>query len=317
MQEANEEKAELEKRRERGEGFQLEDDIPTSAQDKDKGDVDFDDCGSFWRHTVSSMLPECLSGIRRDASEAISTKYIRDVRRYHFVKMKRRADYNDEGAIFTAPYLFFYLQCIICVITCAITFSQVDTANKTAWIIYTDYFGVIVNSGCPTTVFSLFKLSILEGRLETMKRFLRVQLWALVSVPILVLLPPFVTHVLPAMFLYFWILVPLISIAMNCYVAIGRRLVKVNDSHSDRTPHLKRYFFDFFVEIFVRFAIVFLLQTLYNYAVINYQGIMAGSPVSSYVNSFLVDYSLRTQTYCFFATVQKKSESLLLLFSFI
>lgn len=301
---------ETEARRERGEETDLEDQIPTSA----KGDVDFDDCASFCQHLVASSLPKWIVSIRNE-TEGVSQKYLRSVLKYQSVKNKRKADYEKEEAIFTAPYLFLYLQCIICVISSGIVFSHVDTSTNLAWLKYTNYFGIIVNSGCPTTVFSLFKMTILEHRFATMRKFMRPQLWLLLSVPIMLLLPPFVTHILPAMTLYSWIIVPFMSLAMNCYVALGSRLI--SDNKTGRMPNLQRYFFDFFVEIFVRFSIVFLLQTMYNYAVINYENMKAGSTESHYLSSYVVDYQLRTQTYCFFDTVERRTDSLLLLFSFI
>ena len=68
------------------------------------------------------------------------------------------------------------------------------------------------------------QLAILEERLEAMKRKMG-KMWALLVVPIVLLLPPFLTHVVPAMVMYCWILIPLAVFFTKCYVLVGSQII--------------------------------------------------------------------------------------------
>jgi len=167
----------------------------------------------------------------------------------------------------------------------------------------------------------MFKLAILEGRLSSWLKELNWKLQMLLSVPILLLLPPFLTHIFPAMVLYGWILLPLSTFSMLAIMMCGGLLIKKENRiyRLGLSPNLQRYFFRFVVEIFMRFLVVFLLQTLFNYSAIFYEGISTGqkSPSLVYMEAFRRDYHLRSQSYCFFETAHQRADQLVLLFSFI
>lgn len=117
----------------------------------------------------------------------------------------------------------------------------------------------------------------------------------LIFFPALFVLPPIVTHVIPGLFVFAWISLPVLLLAFLSY-SCSRE-----DFHR-HLPSVVRYFLRLQYEVSSRFVAIFLLQVLYNYSAILYSKSL---PISSsdYIDVITFDYKIRTQSYCFFSSL--------------
>jgi len=115
---------------------------------------------------------------------------------------------------------------------------------------------------------------------------------AIIFLPGLFILPPIVTHVIPGLFVFAWISIPVMTLAYLSYYCSRE------DFHRN-LPSVVRYFLRLQYEVSSRFVAIFLLQVLYNYSSILCSKSLPISP-SDYIDVITFDYKIRTQSYCFF-----------------
>jgi hypothetical protein len=208
-------------------------------------------------------------------------------------------------------YLFLDLQLLGTLAAIVIGFSA-SSSSADSWGRYQNFYGLVVNSGVATTAFSVLKM-FSEGRGKQIASLPLInRVW--LALPFAVLLPPLLTHLLPAAALYLWLVV--------CVLACLRLAVAVRNgelplSFLDRlapiralSPKLRAYFLAFGTELVGRFVFVFIVQTMFNYAALFY------TDPTGYTQVISTDLRLRSQTECFFQLSTRTSRGWALLLSF-
>jgi hypothetical protein len=220
-----------------------------------------------------------------------------------------------------------------------------------AWQQYTNFYGLIVNSCIPMTIFSILKFFVIEGREgqndEEIAPALVIYCF-FIGLGML-LFAPFCTHIFPAAVLYCWVILAVVlavavSISvLTCFMAptfalgycaglIGR----VCDNTTKDTNKVRResihvetadslgshlYLWEYFAkvgaEILLRFSFVFFVQTLFCYATLVYVYPIPMTP-QQYMGVITSDYHLRSQTLCFFNQIKSSgANGFLLIFSWL
>jgi len=131
----------------------------------------------------------------------------------------------------------------------------------------------------------------------------------IIFLPALFLIAPICTHVIPAFFVYSWLSLPVLGLGILSYVVSREKF------HKGMSP-LARYFLRLQNEIVSRFISIFLIQVLYNYAAILYSHEL---PLTGhdYLSIITFDYKIRTQSYCFFTTLDNNARSVIILLAWL
>ena len=254
--------------------------------------------------------------------------------------------YKGEDFWQQTPYLFLYLQVASAFASFVVAAVNVDRSLP-AWDQYTNFYALVVNSGIPTAVFSMLKMALIDGR-EQMKfvlpevpgifpeghiqrRLSKYWPWWLqpfLIFPIVVLVPPFCTHILP-MIIYGWILHPLYYLYLTATQGASCHYVSFTDASivSRKTRPLKpflksmsvrkpfaQYFIDLCVELSWRIIFVFMFHTLFNYGSLLYQQSFPITP-EAYIGVLVRDWHLRSQTQCFLSRATNSADGIVILFS--
>jgi hypothetical protein len=137
------------------------------------------------------------------------------------------ASSNFSGASFSIQpnYIFLYVQTLWTIVSVLAIITEISKSDEVwmrrktssfvpdAFLSYTNFYGQVVNSACTNTVFSLFKMAVFDqrfGQLCTAHRnlptlFLRILWPVFIMLPSVLLLPPFITHIIPGFVLFAWI----------------------------------------------------------------------------------------------------------------
>ena len=231
--------------------------------------------------------------------------------------MKTDPEYKGDDFWLQTPYLFFYLQVASSVASFVVAAVSVDRSLP-AWDQYTNFYVLCVNSGITTAFFSWFKMGLIDNRYLQMEgedgfqynRFIHF----IIRFPALLLLPPFFTHVIPMMFVYCWIAVPVAFFLFIGVIDLWRQIAKpFLVSNGVREPFVE-YFTLLSMEVSLRFLFVFMFHTLFNWASLLY---MQSFPITpeGYIGVLVRDWQLRTQTQCFVSHATNSVRGVVVLFS--
>lgn len=272
----------------------------------------------------------------------------------HYLKVVY-SDFDFYGweAFIQPPFLFLYLQVLVSIIMLLAIAQDFDT-SVSSWQQYLNFYALVVNSCVPSTAFSLVKMAFFDmygkGRLNQMRRVQRSFsytgqiLWTLyVCLPWIILIPPILTHIIPGIFLYIWLvaLIALIYLVLLCltkknidkmkqtqgkniedtapqndYInACIRWVMKELCVAADEREELFTYFFWFFLEIFTRFVFIFLFQVIFDYVTIVY--LSPGLNSENYWSSIGYASQLRSQSRCYVAQSMHTAHGLIQLLQFI
>ena len=225
---------------------------------------------------------------------------------------KQDPHYQESDFAYQTPFIFFYLQLAYGLVSIIMACVTVSKLQMSSWDVYTALFGIISNSCVPMTFFQLFKLSILEKREMQMKQ-LENSTFIFLGIFSLFMITPFFTHLLPMIILYVWVIIfvfaALMALSIVLYLMVDATGIvayitslfqskkkAIDDTIDNR---VMEYLSTFYVELVLRFIVIFFVQTLFNYACAVYQFPIPMSP-QQYLWVIVRDYQLRTQTYCYF-----------------
>jgi len=240
--------------------------------------------------------------------------------------------YEGNDFLWQTVYVFLYLQLFygfVSFILACISVSKLS--HLSPWEQYTAFYGILTNSCIPMTFFQVFKMSVLDGRESQMNKIDFIFLVELFF--FILLITPILTHVLPAMILYFWIvlfvaastgalfMVLLLFLFSNvavttlwvklyglCFPSEGETSdVKIDDRTMEFLGKIAQ-------EVLLRFFFIFYVQTLYHYACIVYTYPIPMSP-QQYMHVIARDFALRSQTYCFYERAFNSGYGGILLFT--
>jgi hypothetical protein len=220
---------------------------------------------------------------------------------------KNDPDYEEDDYWLQAPFIFLYLQVLTSILTTIAVLTNIDPSLP-AWRGYTNFYAWVVNTGVPTTLFSILQMIFLEKRMEQFAD-MKLLVSIFISFPAFILIPPFLTHILPAMVLYIWIVFPIVLISIGIFVGWNKFTDVDNREKSqlfsrllfccgiNSTRNFQAYLVDFAVEVYFRFLFIFIFQCMYNYASLAYK--QTPLTPSAYVGIISYDYHLRSQSACF------------------
>ena len=135
--------------------------------------------------------------------------------------------------------------------------------------------------------------------------------------PLLILLPPLFTHIMPAMLMYFWISAPSFWLAFKMFI-FWRQIVEEHETSIFSYLGFRQVFIEyhvqFFAEIFLRLLFIFLFHTLFNWSSLIYLQLVT-SPLTAYVDVIKQDVHLRSQYVCFERHAIESARGITTLFS--
>ena len=217
---------------------------------------------------------------------------------------KTDPEYGGDDWWQQTPYFFLYLQLASAVGSFIVAAIQIDVSQP-AWDQYTNFYGLVVNSGIPTAAFSLMKMSLID---ERGKQLDKTKIRYFVLFPLWVLAPPFLTHIFPMMIMYFWILVP----AVVLFVCSEKFAIPI--VVKDVRDPFANYIMALWQEIWLRFSFIFMFHTLFNWGSLLYT---QGLPITpeGYIGVLMRDWHLRSQTQCFLSHAANSALGVVVLFS--
>lgn len=231
-------------------------------------------------------------------------------------------DYHGPSFGLQANYLFLYFQTLWTIVSVLAIIGNISNSKEVwmrsntgpgisdSFLGYENFYGLVVNSACTNTVFSLFKMAVFDrrfGQLLTAYRnlpsiFLRI-LWPIfILFPSLLLLPPFITHIIPGFILFAWIFIPLILVYLlllrvwvllhsdkepkgvidRVLTRLGKaisfcmkNLLGIKDWSEEGASHpslLQTYFYLFFLEVFARFLFIIIFQLTFDFSTLYFLG---------------------------------------------
>jgi hypothetical protein len=240
---------------------------------------------------------------------------------------KTDSDYEGDDFWLQIPYLFLYLQLFSALVSLVIAAKSVDPSLP-AWDQYTNFYALIVNSGIPTAVFSMLKMATIDERKQmsfiwppldndiegALGKYWPWWLQPLLVFPPLILLPPFLTHILPMMLMYCWIALPAAFALFLGVVMFFRDIVKPFLVSKGFREQFAQYFVDLSFEVSLRFFFIFFFHTLFNWGSLLY---IQGLPITpqGYISVLVQDWHLRSQTQCFLKHAANSADGIVVLFS--
>jgi hypothetical protein len=265
------------------------------------------------RPQASPSASTARAGAETKMNEEEKTQHLYVMHQY-ITALKQDPHYQESDFAYQTPFIFFYLQLaygFVSIIMACVTVSKLQLSS---WDVYTALFGIISNSCVPMTFFQAFKLAKLEGR-EMQMELLENSALAPLGIFSLFMITPFFTHLLPMIILYVWVIMFVFAalMALNIVLSlmvgatgivayitslfrIKKEVKAIEDTIDNR---VMEYLYTFYVELVLRFMVIFFVQTLFNYACAVYQFPVPMSP-QQYLWVIVRDYQLRTQTYCYF-----------------
>lgn len=147
--------------------------------------------------------------------------------------LKKSYKYHHWDFFIQPEYIFLYLQAAYSIVSMAVMYHNmviylggVTLGSKD---LYIHIFARVVNSAVPSTVFSLFKMIIFDHRWVQIRHAESIMgswlgpCWMMfIAVPVIIIVPPIVTHIVPGIFMFIWIVLALAFV----YYCI-RRLYRV------------------------------------------------------------------------------------------
>ena len=206
------------------------------------------------------------------------------------------------------PYAFLYLQFAWGFISFIMAAIRVDS-SQSAWQQYTDFFATITHSGVPTTLYSYFRLMFIERRARqtSLPHIFAAFFFALIG-------PPTCTHLLTGFILYIWVQYTIVLPFLSLYGSFKILQIYYPDTRRLELPPLVLYFRDFFLDLLIRFYVVYYFQSQFNYASTFYSLPKPVSP-QDYMSVITQDWALRTQTQCFLNAALQSNRGIVAFFS--
>lgn len=217
---------------------------------------------------------------------------------------------------------FFYIQAFSAIISIVVALVDACTANKNSWNTYQDFYGVVLNSSFLTFCISLteFGFSLTDEKLsrDNYDRAARLPPVvfsvsnALSWFSIGFLLPPFFTHIIPAVFLYCWIF-----LIIGFGTIIATVLVFTIAEYNERLVEIWGQAFENAVmSLFFRYFWVMICIVAFDLAYFFYHNTHGVSPID-YIAVVISEYDLRTQTLCLLRHYEENAQNYLILFSWL
>lgn len=214
-----------------------------------------------------------------------------------------------EAATLTRYFRYQFVYTIVTFI-----YSLVSIKNSShSWINYTDFYGFIMNANIPLAfISSSFAAVAFDNKLrKAIKTNVDTTAWWNLRVELitpmlhvslatfLMMLPALLTHVLPGLILYIWIVIIVVIIGISfigflSLIYFGSMRAFTSEARKD-IDRKSTVFLQFFLQIFLQILLTLFFQSLYNYAALFYS-----SNSGEYLDVISREYHLRSQTFCYY-----------------
>lgn len=224
-------------------------------------------------------------------------------------KKEEAKQFQFDVAFFCYQLLYVWSTFIIAIV------KSFEDSDQSSWRRYTNLYGFLMNSTVLTSTvsFLLYYLLLPTKYTFELKKAEQLGYIQLFTVGV-ILLPPFITHVIPALFAYIWVAViiclPLLFAMIATEAIIKKHLLHFDDGCFGTCfstllicwglfSGCLTVFLSYFANIFARTTLILLIQTLYNYMASVYD---ISAPLSGheYLRVIGDEHRLRLQTKCIF-----------------
>lgn len=133
--------------------------------------------------------------------------------------LKKSYKYHHWDFFIQPEYIFLYIQTVYSIVSLGLMMNRMlkeGGGSLSGLDLYIHIFARIVNSAVPSTVFSLFKMVIFDRRWVQIRHAQSIVgsslglAWVMfLAAPVLVIVPPLITHVVPGIFMFIWLVVAL------------------------------------------------------------------------------------------------------------
>lgn len=133
--------------------------------------------------------------------------------------LKKSYKYHHWDFFIQPEYIFLYIQIVYSIVSLGLMMDRMlreGGGSLSGLDLYVNIFARVVNSAVPSTVFSLFKMVIFDRRWVQIRHAQSIVgsslglAWVmLLAAPVLVIVPPLITHVVPGIFMFIWLVVAL------------------------------------------------------------------------------------------------------------
>ena len=226
-----------------------------------------------------------------------------------------------------------FITCQLILLYVQLVFAAVHTnTTLSGWTQYTNLYGLLTNSILVTVFVSLTSAflkekfneelrptrpdcdhPVLDHILKNLEHHYKQSLLTLSTVALLVALPVLFTHIIPGIVIYSFVFLGALVVAALVAVPL-LSFVHTIALECDNLP-CRAYFEYVVVNIFLRFALVLTIQTLFNYMVLFYRY----DPISGveYIDIVATEYRLRTETTCYYQQSFNSVEKGMVLFGWL
>jgi hypothetical protein len=226
---------------------------------------------------------------------------------------------KSPSSVDMASMIYNFLQSCYILYIVVITFSYTSNSTVTgSWDRYQVFYGILNNTALMLSVSRSLRFSIYKTCEIDFEKWHRSGRWLLREIdwldkllsrliPIILIFPPFITHVFPALFVYYWIaLLCVVCLIASYYLSIYGIVYAwvlicyctgINPRYRKHIPRTIAVS----TKYFLRLYLVFVYQTLFNYMYLFYAangssgGIISGS---DYLGVISDEFHYRSQTYC-------------------
>lgn len=208
----------------------------------------------------------------------------------------------EEGCCFSTPWLFMYFQLVSCIVSTSLSaYAAFGLGHSTGWQAYTNFYAVVLNSNLSSTLTSMLFFYFFDGRLSQLTRRVNPNgvatriIFFLISVPIFILIPCYLTHLIPGFFLYGWTFIIFTMIVPITFVGSALGLLKFFAFCFIRP---KRTAIALTYDLAYRVLCLYMFQIMFNYASFFYD-LPYPITASDYTGVIVKDFQLRSQSKCF------------------
>jgi ankyrin repeat protein len=151
-----------------------------------------------------------------------------------------------------------------------------------------------------------WRISSFQGQVKV--SFLARVITLFLAVQVVIMIPPFMTHILPGVLLYGWILLVALVLFQLAKFFLRTAVLpmfafgKVSNMQEARDLRIvMRHVWHLLSKVLQRFVFIFLMQTLFNYSALYYDR-------DEYLKVVEHEFNLRSQSYCFFTKGIQETE---------
>jgi hypothetical protein len=226
---------------------------------------------------------------------------------------------------YTGKLCFVAFQFLFALISFFTAAAYLDY-SQSMWNRYQNFFGYLLNTGFLTCFIScsIYRIELnrkmSSEKSAEMNRLSRLSS-ILTGIVSCILIPPFLTHLIPGTLIYGWVIIAFIVaifilfVVMICFLESFAGMLRLICRFE--TPPASDKMFQLGLELAWRLLAMIFFQTIFNYMYFFYQIHSDKMTGSDYVGVLRDEYTLRTQTLCMFHHATDSFKQILIFFNWL